>query len=425
MSSAFSSTDIASHKHVLASRNFRLLWLGQAVSTFGDKFTEIAIPILIYSLTGSAMQLGLAFLVQTVATLMFGLYAGAMSDRWDRRRTMIGSDIVRAFFVWAILIVPLLSVSLEARVVLLYILSFGAAAVKQFFLPAKVAVIPDTVAESQLVSANSLDQSTMTLVGFFGFAAAGLLIEKTSAQTAFLVDGFTFMLSAGLIGLMRLQTNRVSESEKSSVIAGIKSGFHHVKSLPILRGTAVLSLIAPLAVGATQALLLIFAKDVLHANALGFGLLEGTFGLGIAFGAFVLTKFGQEIPRGKLLAIGVIGMGVGQILGVTIPLIAQQVTEASTVLLMTLALPFFFLGAAFNAAVFIGIRTIIQENTPREMIGRIFSVITVISSVALAIGASAAGLADQINVEFLLLFWAILLAVTGIIALSWRTFREA
>jgi MFS family permease len=414
-------------QHVLASRNFRLLWLGQAVSTFGDKFTEIAIPILVYNLTGSVVQLGIAFLTQTIAALIFGLFAGVLVDRWNRQRTMIWTDIIRAILVFVILFVPLLPISTEFQLVVLYSLSFAIAAVKQFFLPAKVATIPETVREGQLMAANSLDQSTMTLIGFVGFAAAGLMVEWIGTQSAFAVDGITFLVSALFIILMRLP-NTVMDDEsvqKPAIIAGIHAGFAHIWTVPILKGTMLLSLIAPMAVGATQALLLVFTRNVLHAGDFGFGLLEGIFGLGIAFGAYVLARFATPVPRGRLLGLGVIGMGIGQLLAVLAPMFLAHRYEATVSLLMAVSLPFFFLGAVCNAAIFIGIRTIIQENTPRPMIGRVFSVIMVVSSVAIALGASLAGLADLIGVGLMLVIWALVLVIAGLLALAWKTFREA
>ncbi len=433
MNTAVSSKTTVAQKPVLASRNFRLLWLGQAVSTFGDKFTEIAIPIFVFNLTGSAMQLGLAFLVQTLAALIFGLYAGVMADRWNRQRTMIGTDILRAILVVAILGIPLLDVTLETQLILLYGLGFLAAAVKQFFAPAKVATVPETVSENQLVSANSWDQATATLVGFFGFAVAGAIIGLLGTSIAFAVDAGTFLLSALFIALMRLpkveeeQDTAVSETpkQKESVLAGIKEGFVVVLQNPLLKGTVILSLIAPLAVGATQALLLVFARTTLKTGDFGFGLLEGTFGLGIAFGAFILSRYGHNVNRGRLMSLGVIGMGIGQLIAIALPVLLTQVGDFSSTILMAVTLPAFFLGAACNAAIFIGIRTIVQENSPRELIGRVFSVIMVASSAAIALGAAMAGLADLFGVNIMLFVWSLVLVFSGLGAFSWKTFREA
>jgi MFS family permease len=417
-------TTLKSQPHVLASRNFRLLWLGQAISTFGDKFTEIAIPVFVLNLTGSALQLGLAFLVQTIAALLFGFLAGTLTDRWDRRRTMIWADLIRAGIISAILGLALLPWSAAPRLVALYVLAFAAAAVKQFFLPAKIAAIPDTVDESQLMAANSLDQSTMTLVGFLGFGAAGALIESVGSTVAFWIDAGTFVLSAVFIALMRLEKSELEGDVLKSVWEDMKAGLEQVKVVPILRGTVILSILAPLALGATQPLLLLFSREILKAGDFGFGLLEGIFAIGIAFGAFVLGKVAKDFPRGRLLALGVIGMGVGQVVAVILPLMLQNRVESSVVL-MSVSLPFFFLGAASNAAVFIGIRTIVQEASPRAMIGRIFGVITVASSTAIASGAALAGLADTIGVGSIILFWGGFLIFVGLAAFMWKAFEKA
>jgi MFS family permease len=264
----------------------------------------------------------------------------------------------------------------------------------------------------------------MTLVGFLGFGVAGTLIEMVGETAAFWIDAATFVVSAVFIALMVLPKRELETGTNNSIWTDMKAGFHQVSSVPILRGTVILSIVAPLALGATQPLLLIFSRELLNAGDLGFGLLEGTFVIGIAFGAFILGKVGQNIPRGRLLALGVVGMGIGQVIGVLLPLWLHDRIDES-VYLMAISLPFFFLGATSNAAVFIGIRTIVQEASPREMIGRVFGVITVASSVAIAAGAAMAGLADSISIGTLMLFWGGFLVVVGIVAFMWRAFREA
>jgi hypothetical protein len=117
-------------------------------------------------------------------------------------------------------------------------------------------------------------------------------------------------------------------------------------------------------------------------------------------------------------------MGVGQVVAVILPLMLQNRVESSVVL-MSVSLPFFFLGAASNAAVFIGIRTIVQEASPRAMIGRIFGVITVASSTAIASGAALAGLADTIGVGSIILFWGGFLIFVGLAAFMWKAFEKA
>jgi len=404
---------------VLSHRNFAYLWFGQILATFGDKFTEIAIPILIYQITGSALQLGLAFIFQVVSAMLFGMVGGVMSDRWDRRRTMIGSDLIRAGLI---LIIPLAMVgpfTVGLKLAILYALIFLIACVKQFFLPAKIAIIPEIVPKKKLMQANSLDQAAMKLAEFAGYATAGLLIHYAGVTPAFLTNAGTFLISAVLIWFMRtrVQTIEVEKTIKA-IFKEIKDGLDHVKNVPILAGTVVLSLIAPMALGATMPLLIIYVDQVLGGGAREFGLMEAFFGLGLSVGVILVGKFGSDKDRWSILSLGVLGIGAGMLLTFGIPML---LTAYSTSLMLGVALPMFFLTAAANGAIFLGIRTIVQENTPHKMIGRVFAVITVASSAAAALGASMAGIAETIPVGVVFLGWACLLLLTGVAAALFRT----
>jgi MFS family permease len=404
---------------VLSHRNFAYLWFGQILATFGDKFTEIAIPILIYQLTGSALQLGLAFIFQVVSALLFGMIGGVMSDRWDRRRTMIGSDLIRAGLI---LIIPLAMVSpfsIGVKLAILYSLIFLIACVKQFFLPAKIAIIPEIVPKKKLMQANSLDQAAMKLSEFAGYATAGLLIHYGGVTPAFLTNAGTFLISAVLIWLMHTQV-QTAELEKTikAIIKEIRDGLDHVKNVPILAGTVVLSLIAPMALGATMPLLIIYVDQVLRGGAREFGLMEAFFGLGLSVGVILVGKFGSDKDRWSILSLGVLGIGAGMLLTFGIPML---LADYSTALLMSVALPLFFLTAMANGAIFLEIRTIVQENTPQRMIGRVFAVITVTSSAAAAAGAAMAGIAETIPVGVVFLGWATFLLLTGVAAALFRT----
>jgi MFS family permease len=404
---------------VLSHRNFAYLWFGQILATFGDKFTEIAIPILIYQLTGSALKLGLAFIFQVVSAMLFGMIGGVMSDRWDRRRTMIGSDLIRAGLI---LIIPLAMVSpfsIGVKLAILYSLIFLIACVKQFFLPAKIAIIPEIVPKKKLMQANSLDQAAMKLSEFAGYATAGLLIHYGGVTPAFLTNAGTFLISAVLIWLMHTQV-QTAELEKTikAIIKEIRDGLDHVKNVPILAGTVVLSLIAPMALGATMPLLIIYVDQVLRGGAREFGLMEAFFGLGLSVGVILVGKFGSDKDRWSILSLGVLGIGAGMLLTFGIPML---LADYSTALLMSVALPLFFLTAMANGAIFLEIRTIVQENTPQRMIGRVFAVITVTSSAAAAAGAAMAGIAETIPVGVVFLGWATFLLLTGVAAALFRT----
>jgi MFS family permease len=403
---------------VLSHRNFAYLWFGQILATFGDKFTEIAIPILIYQLTGSALKLGLAFIFQVVSAMLFGLIGGVMSDRWDRRLTMIASDLIRAGFIVIIPLTIASPISITAKLVVLYSIIFLVACIRQFFLPAKIAIIPELVPKKKLMQANSLDQAAMKLAEFAGYASAGLLIHYSGVAPAFLTNAATFIISALFITLIRTEI-LAAEVEKTirAILRDIKVGLEHIKNVPILAGTVILSLIAPMALGATMPLLIMYVDEVLRGGPREFGLMEAFFGLGLSVGVILVGKFASDKDRWVILSVGVVGIGLGMLLTFGMPLLLMDYSSA---ILLSVALPFFFLTAAANGAIFLGIRTIVQENTPQKMIGRVFAVVTVASSAAAALGAAMAGIAETIPVGIVFLGWATFLLITGLAAVGFR-----
>ncbi|MGH2459887.1 MAG: MFS transporter, partial [Chloroflexota bacterium] len=136
---------------VLRQRDYALLWTGGLVSSLGDWFLFIALPFYIYQLTGSTLATGGMFIAESLPSVLFGSLAGVFVDRWDRRKTMVISDLGRG-----VLLLVLLDGQVANRVGVIFVVVFVQSAIGQFFGPAKSALIPRLVSESDLVSANSL-----------------------------------------------------------------------------------------------------------------------------------------------------------------------------------------------------------------------------------------------------------------------------
>ncbi|HJZ49194.1 MAG TPA: MFS transporter, partial [Roseiflexaceae bacterium] len=131
---------------VLRQRNFALLWTGGLISLLGDWLLFIALPFYIYDLTGSALATGAMFIAETLPILLFGSLGGVFADRWDRKRTMIVADLLRA-----VLLLLLLAVRSPDWLWAIYLVVFVQSSIGQFFNPAKGALIPQLVDEQQLM----------------------------------------------------------------------------------------------------------------------------------------------------------------------------------------------------------------------------------------------------------------------------------
>src|SRR5205823_589895 len=158
---------------VLHQRNFRLLFIGGLISGLGDFFLFIALPFYVYTLTGSALATGGTFIAESLPSILFGSVAGVFVDRWDRRRTMIVADALRA-----ILLLGLLAFRSRETVWIVFAVSLVQATIGQFFQPSKDALIPRLVDEKDLLAANSLSsmggQLTMLIGPALGGAALAL-----------------------------------------------------------------------------------------------------------------------------------------------------------------------------------------------------------------------------------------------------------
>ncbi len=191
---------------VLRHAGVRNLWLGQIGSQVGDYFAILALLVVM-----SGFQRGTAETTATVSGLLialtllrfvFGLLAGVFVDRWDRRRTMIGSDLLRVALALAF-IPAFLSHQLAA----LYALAFALSAISMLFIPAKGALIPWLVPAAQLASANALSQTSQMLAQFVGPALAGATFATLGTGNqwiAFVIDGVSFLVSAGSTWLVRV-----------------------------------------------------------------------------------------------------------------------------------------------------------------------------------------------------------------------------
>ena len=163
---------IGAHPYVRLALDarFSTLWVGQTISLLGDRLNQVALGVLVLSITGSALDVGLTFLAATLPNLLFGPFAGTFVDRWNQKHVMVVSDLLRAGLV---LLIPLAA---ERSVLLAYPIVFGVTTVSIFFRPARTAVIPRIVATEDLTPANGAMWTAETMADVVGYPIAGLFV---------------------------------------------------------------------------------------------------------------------------------------------------------------------------------------------------------------------------------------------------------
>lgn len=295
---------------ILKNRNFLYLWTGQFISNVGDRFAWLAMIVLVYDITGKAANLGFLMIFLSLPSLIFGSFAGVFVDRWNRKMVMIISDILRGFLYISLSSVTIISQYLGINeLYYVYLVAFLSAAVTQFFYPARTSTIPNIVDEEDLMTANSLSQTTLYISMVIGPSIGGLTIGLFGVNSAFLINGFSFFFSAFCIAYMKIKS--IIREEKFEILKEWAEGFRIcVKTKPILF-TLILFSFVMLAGGAANVLLYPFAIEFLGADKIGYGFLVAMNGMGMIGGAIVLGKYLKDTKLGKIMLSGMCIGGFG------------------------------------------------------------------------------------------------------------------
>jgi MFS family permease len=388
---------------IFRKRDFSLLWLAQLVSTIGSSLTDLAAGILVFKYTGSALNVGLVLMVTAIPTLFVGLFAGVFVDRFNRKRILLASDILRGLFV---LLIPLGFDALgrESGMIAMYGLLFAAATVRTFFDPAWESVLPEIASEEELTSANSFLSISSFGSTAVGFALAGLL-AGVDLHFPFYIDAMTFVLSFVIVLAVRIPAH-AADAEDTTVgviVENLKSGAQYLWRTRLLRWLFVINLPIMLSFGLWNVLLLPMAIRVLGASEFEYGLQEGVTSVGFVVGSLLMARFGDRLPEGTWMVAGTLFMGVFGILYGLAPNI-----EVAIFLVMVTGF--------LNSPMSIARRGLMQKNIPRAMRGRVFSAFAVSRDVVFLIGMAGAALADIYPVRNLIIVSSLLLVGAGIIA---------
>jgi MFS family permease len=399
---------------LVRNRHFSLLWVGQAVSLFGDRIHYVALAFLVTS-RGTPLELGITFAATAVPNVVLGPLAGALVDRWDRRRTMIACDLLRAAIV---LTVPF---AIEINILLVYLAAFAIATVTLLFRPARAAVVPQIVGEGDLVTANSAISVAETAADLFGLPVAAVIVASLSGiiEAAFLLDSATYLVSAMLIGLMVVprQEETLTPFSVRAIWSEMAEGWSFLRKQAELFANTVITTLAQIAFGAEIVLAILYAEKVLDTSRISYpqnyGLLLAAVGLGSVVGGVALGWVGDRLPKGPLTIAGLVGMGLC-LVGVGF------VTDPYV------AIGLFFLTGATNMLFLIPTITLFQQRTPQRLMGRVVS-----SRQALVFGVMAASmgvsgwLAGIIGPAPVLVMGGAICALAGLAGLALPAMRQA
>ncbi|MCM8792281.1 MAG: MFS transporter [Candidatus Omnitrophica bacterium] len=305
-------------RRLLKNKNFFFLWFGQIISQLGDRLGQMAlIGFVSLNIRGSSIEIAKALFFTILPVFLIGPLAGVYVDRWDRRKTLYMCDFLRAILV---MIIPLFLIHTNTKLPV-YLLIFLIFSIGRFFIPAKLAIVPDLVERQDLLLANSLINTTGMIAAILGFGLGGVLVEWCGPKGGFYLDSLSFFISALFIFFIRQKkldyTFKIKEvaSEivnlvKKSVLEEIKEGFVYFFKNKHIRFTAWIMFILWSALGSIYVVLIVFIQETLSSITRDLGFLITSVGCGLFLGSLLYGRFGQKLPPYRSIFLSLILSGL-------------------------------------------------------------------------------------------------------------------
>jgi MFS family permease len=374
----------------LRQRNFALLWFGGLISMAGDWMLLIALPIYVYQLTGSTLATSVMFMVSTVPRIVFGSVAGVFVDRWERKRTMVITNLLLGLGL-----LPLLLVQSAEWVWVVYMVGFTQACISQFFGPAENALLPRLVGEDRLMTANALNSLNNNLARLAGPALGGFAAGLLGLEGIVLIDSASFVVAAGLIALITVTSK--AERDPAVTVEGAapwlavwrewRAGLRlirHDRALATLIGVTAITAFGE---GIFGVLIIVFVDQILRGGALELGWLMSGQAVGGLLGGVVMGWVGHRVRPVMLLGGCAILFGIGDLLIVNVPVFFPSVLLV-VVLFILVGIPGVGVGSSMQ--------TLFQTLVADEYRGRVFGAFGTTLSLLSLLGMAFAGTAGDV-----------------------------
>ena len=290
-------------------RAFVLFWVARLISISGSTITAVVLPILVFQLTGSALQTALLASLEVLPYFVFGLLAGALADRVDRRRLMVGCALIQALLMGSI---PLAAALGLLTVTQIYVVALLAMTAFVWFDAANFGALPALVGRERIVEANSAIWSASTMVAIIAPALGGGLAALVGPANVIGLDAATFLLSALLLALIPRAFNvaRVAEPVGRSVLqrltADIREGLAFLWQQRLVRTMTLVGFGNSFSAGAVVGLLIVYAVQALGMaqNDGRIGLLYTATAIGGLAASLVLPQLVRRFPVGRITLAG-------------------------------------------------------------------------------------------------------------------------
>ncbi len=358
-------------------RDFWIYWTGQTISNLGSSVTTFALPLLVYKLTGSALNLSITTATTFIPYLLFGLLLGSIMDRVDRKRAMILADLCRTVIIASL---PLIAIFGHLPIWWIYVVSFLQSTLKICFDAGEFAALPSLVSQDDLVTANGRIQASYNAANIAGPLLAGLLVVFIPFTQLLLIDAASFLVSAITLAFVAVSFNVSGQAgERKSIFHDAIDGLKYVIGHPVLRNISLMMALYNFFGASYGAELVLFAKERLSVTDAQYGLLNSAGSLGIVLLSLLAG------PLRKRWSFSRVALGTLMLEGVVVVLFAWNRWYWAAVPLEALSMG---LGILFN----INTGSLRQAIVPNHMLARVMSIAGVLAWSAIPLGAILGGL---------------------------------
>ena len=382
-------------------RNYRLFFGGQLISVIGTWMQQVALGWLVYTLSNSAFTLGAVRFLSAIPVTLFTLVGGAMADRFEKRRIVILTEstaMVLAFALAALVHFGVIKIWQIALV------GFLDGMTDAFDIPTRQSFVIEMVGKDDLMNAIALNSSLFNGARVFGPALAGVLIGVIGLTGCFFVNGLSYLAIVAAYFAMRLPA-AAPRAERKPVWHETVEALRYVRGHRFLLGIISLVTIVSLFGWPYSVLLPVFARDVLHVQASGYGYLMAANGVGALFGALTLASLGDSVARRKLF--------YGGLFGFCIMLAVFALSHVYWLSALALAGSGFFMIIFFATA-----NTAVQTRVPDDLRGRVMGIYALAFLGLTPFGSLLAGaIARATSASFAVSLGAVICLVAGLVTM--------
>jgi MFS family permease len=409
------AVDAPVRRHFLINRAFGLLWGGQTISVLGSHITSVGIPLIAILVLGAPpAQIGLLVVLGALPGLLCAPLVGVWVDRLPRRPLLLLSDLIRALLLLSL---PVASLYGALSMPQLYLVTVLLSVCTLCFDAAYQSFLPQIIASDQLIEGNSKLGVSGSLAEVGGPPLAGGLIQLIGAPLAVFFDALSFLISALCVLLLRSHEIRpvVREGKRASLANELREGLRALFGHPLLRVMVIFDTVREFCGGTFFALYMVYIVRELRVAPLWYGVLVAVGGVGALLGSLITSRLVRRFGMKRVLLCGALLHGS---LALLTPLASGPIVLV--LVLMGMAQFFGDIGFALYA---INETSLIQQEVPIHVQGRVNAVITFLVGGVAPFGALLAGIVSEyVGVRFTLFCGAGgILLVSG--WLAWRLMK--